>query len=139
MNVRLTRRPGDAGAAAVEMALVLPLLLLIVFGAIDFGRMFFAQISLSAAAREGVRASALGNPSAVPARVAAAAPGLRGVTGAVTVACPANPGSNASTTVVASYRFEFVTPIGGLASLFGSSSVGGAVAMTGKAVMRCAG
>jgi len=53
----------DRGAAAVEMAIVLPLLLFVLFGLIDFGRAYNAQIQLSAAAREGVRLATL-NPGA---------------------------------------------------------------------------
>lgn len=42
---------GDAGQALVEVALTLPLLLLIMLGAVEFGRMAFAAIELSNAAR----------------------------------------------------------------------------------------
>lgn len=66
----------DRGAAAVEMALVLPLLLLLVFGIIDFGRIFTAEIQLSQAAREGVRLQALQLPG-FQARAKAAAPMLK--------------------------------------------------------------
>src|SRR4051812_36652218 len=50
----------ERGAAAVEMALVLPLLLLIVGGIIDFGRFFYTQNIVVNAAREGARSRALG-------------------------------------------------------------------------------
>jgi len=53
----------DRGAAAVEMALVLPLLLVMVIGIIDFSRIFNGQIQLSQAAREGARIAALGAPA----------------------------------------------------------------------------
>ena len=39
--------------ALVEYALLLPLLLLLVLGAMDFGRMFFTKMILTNAAREG--------------------------------------------------------------------------------------
>ncbi len=58
------RKARDRGATAVEFALVLPLLLLLVFGIIDFGRALNAQITLTQAAREGARLEALGDPSA---------------------------------------------------------------------------
>ena len=45
----------DRGAAAVEFALVVPLLLLLVFGIIDYGRFFFDSVSLRQGAREGAR------------------------------------------------------------------------------------
>jgi hypothetical protein len=45
----------SAGQELVEFALVLPLLLLVVFGAVDLGRLFHAYITISNAAREGAR------------------------------------------------------------------------------------
>lgn len=39
----------------MEMALVLPILLLLVFGITSFGQVFNAQLSMTHAAREGVR------------------------------------------------------------------------------------
>ena len=49
----------ERGATAVEFALILPLLLVLLFGLIDFGRMGFVQVSLTAASREGARYSSL--------------------------------------------------------------------------------
>lgn len=45
----------DSGAAAVEFALVVPLLLLLVFGIVEFGRAYNAQVTLQHAVREGAR------------------------------------------------------------------------------------
>jgi len=50
--------PGDPrgtsrGQALVELALILPVLLLLLLGAIDFGRVFYSQITVNDAAREG--------------------------------------------------------------------------------------
>jgi Flp pilus assembly protein TadG len=59
----MSRRLGidaDHGAAAVELALVLPILILLIGGIIDFGLAFNAQISLTHAAREGARVEAIG-------------------------------------------------------------------------------
>src|SRR5262249_40588997 len=79
-------KAGDRGATAVEFALLFPLLMLIVFGIIDFGRVLNAQITLTQAAREGARLDALGMPNVVT-RTQAAATGLSPVTVTVT-ACP---------------------------------------------------
>jgi len=49
----------DSGAAAVEFALILPLLLILIIGLIDFGRMGFTQVSVTSASREGARYSSL--------------------------------------------------------------------------------
>lgn len=48
-------RGRERGAAAVEFGLILPVLLLIVGGVVDFGMMYFQQIELANAARDGVR------------------------------------------------------------------------------------
>ena len=43
------------GQNLVEFAIVLPVLLLVLFGALDLGRIYFTTISLTSAAREGAR------------------------------------------------------------------------------------
>ena len=50
----------ERGAVAVEMAIILPLLLLVIGGIADFGRMLFTQNIVTNAAREGARMRALG-------------------------------------------------------------------------------
>jgi Flp pilus assembly protein TadG len=61
---RLRQRRGirgpESGASAVEFALVLPLLLLIVFGTVEFGLAYNRQQAFHAAAREGARLVAVG-------------------------------------------------------------------------------
>ncbi len=47
------------GGAAVEFAIVLPVLLLLVLGAIDWGWYFFVEQVVTNAAREGARAGSL--------------------------------------------------------------------------------
>ena len=61
MLATLSRRSknDESGAAAVEFAIVLPILLLLVFGIIEFGLLFNRFISVTHAAREGVRVAAL--------------------------------------------------------------------------------
>jgi Flp pilus assembly protein TadG len=43
------------GAAAIEFAMVLPVLLALLFGIIEYGWIFFQQSNILAAAREGAR------------------------------------------------------------------------------------
>jgi Flp pilus assembly protein TadG len=57
-----TRRKlrGEEGAAAVEFALVVGLLFVILFGIMEFGLAFFETQNLRSATREGARAAAIG-------------------------------------------------------------------------------
>jgi Flp pilus assembly protein TadG len=45
----------EEGAAAIEFALLLPLLMLILFGIIEFGLVFYSQEVITNASREGAR------------------------------------------------------------------------------------
>jgi hypothetical protein len=129
----------------VEFALVLPLLLLVVFGIIDFGRALNAQITITQAAREGARLAALGQPNVV-SRTQAAATGLSGVTVTVVTACPPPPGGPpppgppppvVNAVVKVSYQLSFVTPVGAIAGIFGGSGFGSPVTLTAQGVMPC--
>ncbi|MFY9115137.1 MAG: TadE family protein [Dethiobacteria bacterium] len=51
---------GDRGQALVEMALVLPVFLLLLWGVIEFGRFGHAYLTVTHAAREGARFGAVG-------------------------------------------------------------------------------
>jgi len=45
----------ESGQELIEFALVVPLLMLILFGVLDLGRAFYASITIANAAREGAR------------------------------------------------------------------------------------
>ena len=126
----------DRGATAVEFALLLPLLLMVVLGIIDFGRMLNAQVTLTQAAREGARLVALGQPN-VEARTRAAAPGLSPVGVVVTSTCPTGTGSSGNGEVRTSYSFAFTPGFGSIAGLFGGTGLGGNVTLTARGVMPC--
>jgi Flp pilus assembly protein TadG len=131
------RHARDRGATAVEFALLFPLLMLILFGIIDFGRALNAQITLTQAAREGARLEALGEPN-VQAATQAAATGLSPVTVTVTTACPPGAGPTSNAVVSVSYPFDFITPIGAVAGLIGGSGgLGSPVTLTAQGVMPC--
>jgi len=53
----------ECGQALVEVALVIPVLLLLAFGVVAAGRVTDAQMGVSAVAREAARAAALANDS----------------------------------------------------------------------------
>lgn len=71
VNVNVHRKNGpvrklleeSGGQAMVEAALVLPILLLLVIGIVEFGRAWNANQVLTDAAREGARISAIADPS----------------------------------------------------------------------------
>ena len=134
---RRTRGRSDAGAAAVEFALVLPLLLLVLFGIIDFGRAYNMQIALTQASREGVRGLALGTTANPTSVVQSASYPVTGISVAYTT-CPASPTSTSNATVTATKQFTYITPISGVLRILGLKSLAAPV-ITGKAQMRCGG
>ncbi len=117
----------DDGAALVEFAMVLSLLVLITFGIIGFGRAYNAQLTLTHATREGVRVLAItGDANAATQATRDAAPTLDpGLLSITTGAC--SPGL--PTELTASYPFELDIPFWGTRSLNLDST----------AVMRCSG
>jgi Flp pilus assembly protein TadG len=136
------RKRGDTrGAAAVEFALVLPVLLLLVLGIVDFGRMLDWQIKLSGAAREGARWVALGQGDPTNrVRTATGDPASASVAVSYT-ACPSPPPTGASsvnTTVTATRAYTLLTPLRTISGLFGGG-LPGSITLTGKGVMRCGG
>jgi Flp pilus assembly protein TadG len=129
------RRRPDSGEALVEMALVLPILIVLSMGMLDFGRAFHAKSVLDQAAREGARVAVVTGPPLDPgpaqtrvANVLTAA----GMTGGPAATVSAVDGDH-MVTVTVTYNFQFVTP--GVFSLIGAN-YGNQIVMTGKSSMR---
>lgn len=124
------RRESDRGAAAVEFALVVPLLLTLVFGIVEFGRIYNIQTSITAAAREGARVMALQNDSTAATAAAQTSAQPYVITGSeVSVGtCPDPNTTNAIVKVTVTY------PVNLLTGWFGKS-----ITLTGTGVMRCNG
>ena len=53
LRVLRALRKSDAGVAAVELAMALPLLVLVAIGVADFGRLYFTSIAVANATRAG--------------------------------------------------------------------------------------
>ncbi|OAH63542.1 pilus assembly protein TadE [Dietzia cinnamea] len=124
----------DRGAAAVEFALVLPILLLLVLGIIEFGRAYHVQTTLSNAARDGVRVMALQDSST--AAIAAAETSARplDLSGARIFVTPTTGCSSALTGAgLASVTIEYP-----FALISGFLPIDDFV-LTGKGTMRCFG
>ncbi|MCB5281957.1 pilus assembly protein [Arthrobacter sp. AL08] len=126
----MERSSSERGAAAVEFALIVPLLLLLLLGVIEFGRVFNAQLQLSAAARESVRVMAIQKlPGTAINTAIAAAPNLNPRLNAGNIqVTPASCAAATDVTVTITYSVDL------LSGLFADS-----VPLTGRAVMRCGG
>ena len=111
----LARGRREHGAVAVEMAIILPLLLLVIGGIVDFGRLLFTQNIVTNAAREGARAWALGYDEPTTfARVDQAMLGVPAGTYTRThgPACPSTPlATSVATVTVTVTNFDFIFPI----------------------------
>jgi Flp pilus assembly protein TadG len=54
LSLRRIAKTGSRGQALVELALVAPVMLLLLGGAVDLGRLFYSQVTIADSAREGV-------------------------------------------------------------------------------------
>lgn len=101
----------DRGSSAVEFAFILPVLLLFLFGIIDFGRLQFARIQVTAAAFEGARASGqhLALASVTSAVTAAAGGTTVTIESYTNLSCTVA-GTETTVTVRQPGNFRFYTP-----------------------------
>lgn len=120
----------ERGAAAVEFALVLPVLVLLVMGLMEFSLVFNAQLSLSNAAREGARVMAISNDPALARNAAInAAPSINpALTAGDIVITPATCAAGVSADVTISHDAQLLT------GFFGAT-----LPLTGVGVMLCGG
>ena len=92
MTLLRRARRSEAGAALVELAIALPFLVLVFAATIDFGRIFYASIALTNAARAGAQygahnAAQSGDTATMQTRATGASPNLTGVTAVATRLC----------------------------------------------------
>jgi Flp pilus assembly protein TadG len=121
------------GAAMVEFAFMLPLLLVFIFGVEEYGRLFLAQSTLDRATYVAARCGAVNQTSCPDAgSIRTFANGqLWGIinSGSVTFtptvpSCPTTPGlSTANVVVTASYPFSFIVNIPALVNAGSSTSM----------------
>ena len=117
------------GAAMVEFAIVLPVLLLMVFGIVDFGRALYTLNNLTAAVREGARLASTqispdpttsGSMSAVSTAVTNYVVAFGGNAGAPTVSetfSGTPPNMQSITVQITNYPFTPITPLANLIGL----------------------
>ncbi|GAB4099300.1 TadE family protein [Sinomonas halotolerans] len=121
------RTDRERGAAAVEMAIILPVLVALVMGIVEFGRAFNAQQTLTFAAREGVRAMALEN-DATTARTAVRSAGtpLGTIPDSSITISPTSCTTGTRVTVTVAYQLS-------------TTGFFGPINLSGKGVMLCGG
>jgi len=125
------RRRNEDGVVAVEFALILPVLVMLVFGIIAFGIGFNQKLVVTRATREAARTMAITDSvSASTSAAYNAAPSLdSGSMTVVLTACGPTPDLDDVATASISYPYEYEIP------MIGSFSV----TLSSQAVMHCGG
>jgi Flp pilus assembly protein TadG len=120
----------DRGAAAVEFALVVPILVLLVIGIMEFSRLYNEQISLTNAARSAARVMAISNDQgdAIDAAIAGAPSLDPAISGGDVSFSPATCTAGAIMTVAVDYDAALIT------GWFGTT-----IALEGEGAMPCGG
>ena len=141
----MTRIKSERGAALLEAAVTLPMLLLVAVGIFEFGRAYQTWQILTNAAREGARMAVLPDPTPgiVETRVREyMAAGQLSEYGTATVdvnrsaSLTVNGGAVSASQVSIDYPFNFIVlqPVARLVAP--TTSLGGAVVMHAQALMR---
>lgn len=118
------------GASAVEMAIVMPVLLLLICGIMDFGHIYYQLHTVNAAAREGARKTAVSQnlPTAVTDTTNFIQTNYNSQFQVNVV--PSPPVSGQNVTVTVTHSVNIITPI--ISCLFPSNPY----TVTGTTVMR---
>jgi Flp pilus assembly protein TadG len=110
------QRLDERGATAVEFALLLPVLLTILFGIIEFGMIMYGREVVTNASREGARAGIIQRiPVVTAGEITTVATNYLTGTGInpaqVTIAVPASGGlTGTPVTVTATYNYPWLIP-----------------------------
>jgi len=106
-------RKSENGQALVEMALVLPLFFLLLFGVIEMGRVGYAYITVSNAAREGGRIATIGGTDlAINSSIKNAAVSLDPASLTITITpSQSQRQSGQGVTIQVSYPVQLVIPL----------------------------
>lgn len=128
---RNCRRDPESGVALIESAFVLPLLLVLTMGMLDFGRAFHTKSVLDQAAREGARIAVVTSPDAdlVTEKVNEVLASSGVTASSVQITGPINN----MVTVTVTTTFTFITP--GVFALV-NGDYGNTIPMSGQTVMR---
>ncbi|SOC37260.1 TadE family protein [Ureibacillus acetophenoni] len=101
----------EKGASIVEFALILPLLILLVFGIIDFGRIFHAYLTIDHAGREAARVASVGKFSDVETTAVQKSGNMITAEDVEVTYSDVNKIRGSIATVKIDYKITFLTPI----------------------------
>ena len=143
------RHPNSSrGQSLMELSFMLPILLVLVFGIIDFGLGMRSYISLANGVREGGRVASIGAPAGtasdcdgstintVHGKVCFAVSGLDLAKLDTDVTYPNGFASGNSVIVSADYTHEFVTPLGDIISFFSGGTFPSSIQLHSSTDMR---
>ncbi|MFP5105676.1 TadE/TadG family type IV pilus assembly protein [Neobacillus sp. C211] len=99
------------GQSLVELALVLPVLILLLFGIIDFSRIFHAYLTIDHAGREAARSASIGNDNTTVKNTAASDATSIGLTTDKISISSESRKSGSNVTITITYPITFLTPI----------------------------
>ncbi len=121
----------DHGVAAVELALVLPLLLVILFGIIDFGLYFYNDLQLTHVARDAARHLTVGHEGDAQDAIDNAV-----LISTTITASNLDEGSHANdATVTLTATYQTLTPLPTMLGFFGGG-LGSTIDIDATAIMR---
>ncbi len=106
-------RKREKGQSIVELALAFPLLIFILLGVVDIGRIFYVTVSLNDAAEEGAIYAATDptNTAEIKSRAANASTGLVTIAEDDVTSIYASLTAGAPVTVTVEYDFTFYMPV----------------------------
>ena len=102
------QQDSESGAAVVEFALVIPLLLLILCGIFDLGNLYFQMDLVNNAARQGARLAAVNDSTSSAINTAIQQSYGNNLTA---VTSPASPTSGSNVTVTVTSNVTIMTPL----------------------------
>jgi Flp pilus assembly protein TadG len=139
----------DCGQAFVELALILPLFIVLLVGAAELGRLAYASIEVANAARAGVAYAAQSHITAsdtvgIQSAATQDAPDVLGLTAAVIISCSCTDGtmitcSNGATRCASPARileYVQVNTASSVDTVFHLPAVPASVTLRGQAMMR---
>lgn len=139
----------ERSQSLVEFSLVVPILMLLALGIVDFAMGFKSYVELTNATREGARYAVVGNPAGayptdctgsdlgnVVSRVCRTADLPVADMQSVSVTYPNGHASGSSVVVTAQYRYNLITPLSSVVTLVSGGSFPGHFDLSSKSDMR---